>query len=69
MRTTLDLDDELMAALMRRRAGETKTRAVEHAIEAYLRRDAVAKLEELAGTIEIEDVSQELRRIDRTGWR
>lgn len=65
MRTTLDLDDELMSALLARHPGETKTRAVEHAIQDYLRRDAVRKLEALVGKIEIEDVSKELRRIDR----
>jgi len=69
MRTTLDLDDELMSALLARHPGATKTRAVEHAIEDHLRRDAVRKLEELVGRIEIEDVSQELRRMDRTGRR
>ncbi len=65
MRTTLDLDDELMAALMRQHPQETKTRAVEHAIESYLRTDALRKLRDLAGRIEIEDASSELRKIDR----
>jgi Arc/MetJ family transcription regulator len=69
MRTTLDLDDELMSALLARHPGATKARAVEHAIEDYLRRDAVRKLEDLVGRIEIEDVSKELRRMDRTGRR
>lgn len=65
MRTTLDLDDELMAALMRQHPGATKTKAVEHAIESHLRSDALEKLRGLAGRIEIEDASSELRRIDR----
>jgi hypothetical protein len=66
MRTTLDLDGDLLSVLMARHPGETKTRAIEHAIESYLRRDAVTKLLAMAGTTDIEDVSQELRRVDRT---
>jgi Arc/MetJ family transcription regulator len=65
MRTTLDLDDHLMHALMARHPGETKTKAVEAAIADHVRRGAVDWLLEHAGTIEIEDVSAELRAADR----
>lgn len=65
MRTTLDLDDQLMRALMARHPGETKTKAVEAAIADHVRRGAVDWLLENAGTIEIEDASAELRAIDR----
>lgn len=65
MRTTLDLDDELMAALLARYPGATKTEAIERAVRAYLLSDASARLRELGGTMEIEDLSAELRRRDR----
>lgn len=65
MRTTLDLDDDLMEALMARHPGVSKTRAVEAAIEDHVRRGAIAWLLENAGKIEIEDVSKEMRAIDR----
>lgn len=65
MRTTLDIDDRLMEALMARHPGETKTRAVEAAIEEHVRRGAVDWLLENAGTIEIEDVSGTMREADR----
>ena len=65
MRTTLDLDDDLMEALMARHPEMTKTRAVETAIEDHVRRGAVDWLLENAGKIEIEDVSKEMRAIDR----
>ena len=65
MRTTLDLDDQLMRALMVRHPGETKTKAVEAAIADHVRRGAVDWLLENAGKIEIEDVSAELRASDR----
>lgn len=54
-----------MAALMRRFPEKSKTKAVEEAIRAYLRSDATEALRKMAGTVEIEDVSAELRRIDR----
>jgi Arc/MetJ family transcription regulator len=65
MRTTLDLDNRLMEALMARYPGATKTKAVEAAIEDHVRRGAVDWLLGHAGKIEIEDVSREMREIDR----
>ncbi len=65
MRTTLDLDDRLMESLMARHPGESKTKAVEAAISEHVRRGAVKRLLELQGKLEIEDVSAELRAIDR----
>lgn len=66
MRTTLDIDDALLAALLDRLPGATKTEAIETAIESYVVSDARERLRELAGTIEIDDVSPELRSIDRS---
>jgi hypothetical protein len=65
MRTTLDLDDRLMEALMNRYPGESKTKAVEAAIAEHLRRGAVDWLLENAGGIEIEDLSGGMRALDR----
>lgn len=65
MRTTLDIDDWLMERLIARHPGISKTKAVEAAIEDYLRRGAVDWLLENAGKIEIEDVSKAMRAIDR----
>lgn len=50
---------------MARHPGESKTRAVEAAIEEHLRRGSVDWLLANAGKIEIEDVSAEIRAIDR----
>jgi Arc/MetJ family transcription regulator len=65
MRTTLDIDDALMEALMDRHPGAAKTEVIEEAVRAYLRADSVTRLLELAGTMEIEDVSADLRAHDR----
>ncbi len=65
MRTTLDIDDRLMESLMARHPGESKTKAVEAAIAEHVSRGAVDWLLENAGKIEIEDVSKEMRALDR----
>jgi hypothetical protein len=65
MRTTLELDDELMHSLLARHPGESKTKAVEAAIADHVRRGAVDWLLENAGSIEIDDVSAEMRAVDR----
>ena len=65
MRTTLDLDDALLTALQARHPEASKTQAIELAVRGYLAADAVARLRELAGTLEIEDVSGDLRARDR----
>jgi Arc/MetJ family transcription regulator len=65
MRTTLDLDDALMSALLLRLPGYSKTQAIETAVHAYLAEGSASRLRELAGTLEIDDLSVELRRRDR----
>ena len=65
MRTTLELDDVLLASLMARLPGVSKTEAIQRAVRFYLTHDAADQLRQLAGTMEIDDVSHELRRVDR----
>ncbi len=65
MRTTLDLDDGLVTALLARHPGVSKTEAIETAIRSYLAESAIARLRELAGTLDIEDTSGD-RALDRT---
>jgi Arc/MetJ family transcription regulator len=65
MRTTLDLDDDLISALLIRHPGVSKTEAIEMAIRVYLRESAMEGLRRRAGTMEIEDLSDGPRRQDR----
>ncbi len=65
MRTTMDIDDELLGALLARHPGVSKREAVERAIAEYLSKDASSRTRALRGTLEIEDVSAETRRVDR----
>jgi hypothetical protein len=66
IRTTLDIDDDLMTTLLARLPGRSKTDAIEYTIEVFLANDSVDRLKKLAGTLEIDDVSGELRARDRT---
>lgn len=50
---------------MVRHPGKSKTKAVEAAIVEHLRRGAVDWMLENAGSIEIDDLSQEMRSLDR----
>src|SRR5919197_1352277 len=65
MRTTLDIDDDLLAALLERYPGRSKTEAIEAALRAYLAEDAVSRLRRLAGAFDIDDVSATTRAHDR----
>lgn len=55
-----------MEALLARLPGRSKTEAIERAIETYLARDAAERLREIAGSVEIDDVSAEMRKRDRS---
>jgi hypothetical protein len=54
-----------MEALMTRHPGVSKTKAVEAAIEDHVRRGAAGRLLGMRGKLDIEDVSKEMRAIDR----
>lgn len=55
-----------MRTLLARLPGRSKTDAIEHAIEAFVASDCVDRLKALAGTLEIEDLSHDLRAVDHT---
>jgi hypothetical protein len=55
-----------MTTLLARLPDRSKTDAIEHAIEVFLANDSVERLKRLAGTLEIDDLSMDLRSSDRT---
>ncbi len=65
MRTTLDLDDDLVEALIARHPGLSRTEAIERAIRTYLEGEAVERLLSVAGSFELVEVSADLRAADR----
>lgn len=65
MRTTLDIDDELMNALTSEYPNLSKTEAIETVIRRSLSEAAAEGLRRIAGSLEIEDASEASRRDDR----
>ena len=65
MRTTLDIDDELLHSLLARHPSASKREAVERAIRDYLARDAASRTRALAGRVDVQDLSADLRAADR----
>ncbi len=57
MRTTLDIDDDLLKALIARHPGISRTEAIEVAIRSYLAAEAAEGLRSLAGKLDIEDLT------------
>lgn len=65
MRTTLDIDDRLMEALMARSPGLSKTKAIERAIDQFVQKDVIESLRKLRGAFpDMIDFSIENRQLD-----
>jgi hypothetical protein len=65
MRTTLDIDDRLLDALMARSPGMSKTKAIERAIDQYVKTDAYERVRALRGAFPaIVDRTAELDALD-----
>ena len=54
MRTTINIEDELMEALMAGTKAKTKTKAVELSIREYLEKKSIEDLISLSGKIDID---------------
>ena len=62
MRTTLNIDDEALAAAMKFAAGRTKTEVVNEALRKFVRAKRRRQLLELRGTVEWEGDLDALRK-------
>jgi Arc/MetJ family transcription regulator len=54
MRTTINIQDDLMDALLTRTKAKTKTKAIELAIKDYIEKKSIEDLISLSGKINIE---------------
>ena len=73
MRTTLDVDPDLLDAVVETTGERSKTKAVSKALEEYVRRKRVAELREIAGKIDLVNnlrdlEALELREMERMEW-
>lgn len=73
MRTTLDLNPDLLDAVVATTGERSKTKAVNKALEEYIRQRRVAELREIAGNIDLvnnlrELEALELKKMERMRW-
>jgi len=65
MRTTLNLDDELVTELMNVTHAKTKTDAIHQAMAELIRKTKLEQLKALSGTLSIADTAKPQRRAEK----
>ena len=65
MRTTLDIDPDLLDSVVETTGERSKTRAVSKALEEYVRRAKINELRAMAGRIPLNDTREQQRAADR----
>jgi len=69
MRTTININDDLMDALQKRTKARTKTQAVEHAIREFLKKKELEDLISLSGQIDIDPNWEEQEKAELDEYR
>lgn len=64
MRTTINLRDDLMEALMARTKAKSKTKAIEQAIQDYVDKQSIEDLISLSGKIRLDLDWEEEERLE-----
>ena len=65
MRTTLNIDKDLIDYVVEATGEKTKSKAVTAALKEYTRRKKIADLRALGGKVRIDDTRAEQRKADR----
>ncbi|MCH8061879.1 MAG: type II toxin-antitoxin system VapB family antitoxin [Chloroflexi bacterium] len=65
MRTTLDIDERLLGAVVKATGEKSRSKAVQKVLEDYLRHRAIDELRGSAGKIGLDDMQEEQRAADR----
>ena len=74
MRTTIDIDPDLLSRVVAATGERSKPRAVNKALAEYVRRRRIAELREIAGNIDLvnnlrELEALELREMEQMHWQ
>ena len=64
MRTTLNIDPDLLDAVVETTGEHSKTRAVNKALEEYVRRRKISELRAIAGNIDLVNNLRELEELE-----
>ena len=65
MRTTLDIDERLLSAVVKATGEKSRSKAVQKVLEEYMRRRVIDELRDGAGRIALDDMQDEQRDADR----
>ena len=65
MRTILDIDRELLEKVVEATGERIKTKAVNKALQEYVRRNSIHEIREMAGMFNIDDTREEQREAGR----
>lgn len=64
MRTTLDVDEKLLAEVVKATRANSKSKAVNKALDEYIRRRKIDELRAMLGTVDLVDNWYELRHME-----
>jgi len=64
MRATLNIPDDLLAEVQKISGEKSKTKAIITAMEEFIRQKKIKELIALRGKIQIEDVTEELEKLE-----
>ena len=64
MRTTLDVDSKLLEDVVKTTGEKSKSKAVNRALEEYIRRTKIDELRAMAGKFPLEDTSADQKAAD-----
>jgi Arc/MetJ family transcription regulator len=64
MRATLNIPDDLLAEVQKLTGEKSKTKAITIAMREYIRQKRIKELIALRGKIQIEDVTEELEKLE-----
>ena len=64
MRTTLNIDEDVIGKVVKATGEKSKSKAVNKALKEYLKRKAIDELRAMSGKIDIEDNWRELEKLE-----
>ncbi|MCH7800435.1 MAG: type II toxin-antitoxin system VapB family antitoxin [Chloroflexi bacterium] len=65
MRTTLNIDEKILAEVIEATGEKSKSKAVNMALEQFIRQKKIKNLLSMVGKLEIDDTSEEQAKVDK----
>ena len=65
MRTTLNIDEKILAEVIEATGEQSKSKAVNMALKQFIRQKTIKNLLSMVGKLEIDDTSEEQAKVDK----